>query len=83
VPVHVGQPEPGSEEERQLAQWLREQPLRVPAGLAWQQHGVEPRWLGMETSECAVAVEPRIFHNRGGDELERFWLAPAVAASSR
>jgi hypothetical protein len=75
VPVHVGQPEPGPHQERPLAQRpgrTRERLPRVPAGLAWQQHGVEPRWLGMETSDCVVAVEPSIFHSHGADELERF-----------
>ncbi len=75
VPVHVGQPEPGSQQEWSLAERqgrARERPPRVPAGLAWQQHGMEPRWLGMETSDCAVAVEPSIFHNPGPAELDRF-----------
>jgi hypothetical protein len=81
VPIHIGQPEPGSEREQDL---LLEQPsavdrysrpplqLRIPAGLDWQKHGLESRWLGMETSDCAVAVQPSIFHGRGADELKRF-----------
>jgi hypothetical protein len=79
VPVHVGQPEPGSERERQLLLQrqhadprIRERSPRVPAGLAWQQHGTEPRWLGMDTSDCPVALEPSIFHSHGADELDRF-----------
>jgi len=74
VPVHVGQPQPGSEAERLLSQQRRrttERPLRVPAGLAWQEHGMDPRWLGMESSDCVVAVEPTI-HGPGADEMERF-----------
>jgi hypothetical protein len=35
-------------------------------------HGVEPRWLGMDTSDCPVAMEPSIFHSSGADELKRF-----------
>jgi hypothetical protein len=75
MPVHVGQPEAGSQQERLLAQRqsrTRERPLRVPVGLAWQQHGAEPRWLGIETSDCAAAVEPSIFHNHGAAELDRY-----------
>jgi hypothetical protein len=78
VPVHIGQPEPGSEREQALlleqraADRSSRPRLRVPAGLDWQKHGLEPRWLGMETSDCAVAVQPSIFHGRGADELERF-----------
>jgi hypothetical protein len=26
----------------------------------------------METSECAAALDPSIFHGRGGTELDRF-----------
>jgi hypothetical protein len=80
VPVHIGQPEPGSEEERALLvrqehlrdRFDRKRSLRVPGGLDWQEHGFEPRWLGMETSDCAVAVEPGIFHSQGADERDRF-----------
>jgi hypothetical protein len=82
VPVHVGQPEPGSEQERQLLLQqradprTRQRPLRVPAGLAWQQLGVEPRWLGMETSDCPVALEPNVFHNQAA-ELKRLLVGAA------
>jgi len=41
----------------------------------WQQHGLEPRWLGMETSDCAAAIDPSIFHSRGAAELDRFLTA--------
>ena len=85
VPVHVGQPEPGSEED----QWLRTkatQPDRwgrrtrtpqVPAGLDWQGHGLEPRWLETETSDCAVAIEPGFFSGHGDAERDRFLTGAA------
>jgi hypothetical protein len=44
----------------------------VPDGLDWQQHGLQPRWLGMETSDCPVALEPGFFAGRGADERDRF-----------
>lgn len=80
VPVHIGQPEPGSEQdqmlrvqrERMAGRYDRQRLLRVPGGLDWQEHGLQPRWLGMETSDCAVALEPSIFHGHGADELDRF-----------
>lgn len=80
VPVHVGQPEPGSEDE----QWLlmrqaerrragqAQQSPRVPGGLDWAKHGMEPRWLGMETSDCAVALEPGSYSGQGEAERARF-----------
>ena len=45
----------------------------VDPGIEWQQHGVEPRWVGMETSDCAAALEPSIFHGHGATELQRFF----------
>jgi hypothetical protein len=38
----------------------------------WKRHGLHPRWLEMETSDCAVALDPSIFHSRGATELDRF-----------
>jgi hypothetical protein len=40
--------------------------------LNWEKHGLEPRWLGRETSECAAAFNPSIFHNHGANERSRF-----------
>jgi hypothetical protein len=80
VPVHIGQPQPGSEQERSLfAQnelgrtgYGEPRRLRVPGGLDFQKHGLAPRWLGMETSDCSAALEPGFFHNRGAAERARF-----------
>src|SRR4029450_2756109 len=46
--------------------------------VSWEANGVEPRWLGQETSDCAAAFDPSVFHNHGVDELRRF-LAGAHA----
>ena len=86
VPVHIGQPEPGSEREQVLLarhEYMagRNDQQRLPAvpgGLDWQEHGLQPRWLGMETSDCVVALEPSIFHGRGADELDRFLAGARV-----
>lgn len=80
VPVHIGQPEPGSERERGLLQRLAQarssydgqRSPRVPGDLDWPKHGLQPRWLGMETSDCAAALEPGFFAGRGDDERDRF-----------
>ncbi|MCZ0990312.1 hypothetical protein [Streptomyces diastatochromogenes] len=80
VPVHIGQPEPGSEEEqglllrreRALNQMGPPEPLRVPGDVPWEQHGLVPRWWGMESSDCPAAVEPGFFSGQGHEEFERF-----------
>jgi hypothetical protein len=81
VPVHIGQPMPGSEEERDLLETnqrrleagaARIRRLHVSSGLDWEKHGLQPRWLGMETSDCAVALEPGFFHGQGATERGRF-----------
>jgi hypothetical protein len=58
--------------ERMVGRYDRQRLLRVPGGLDWQEHGLQPRWLGMETSDCVVALEPSIFHGHGAHELDRF-----------
>ncbi|MGN9916609.1 hypothetical protein [Micromonospora palomenae] len=85
VPVHIGQPEPGSEREQDLLvrqqsareRGYRKRSPRVPPGLDWQRHGVQPRWLGMETSDCAVAIEPGYFSGQGDAERDRFLAGTA------
>jgi hypothetical protein len=83
VPVHVGQPVPtplavadalARTDSLESKRPSRHQRSSAPShsGIEWQQHGVEPRWLGMETSDCAAALDPNIFHGHGADELERF-----------
>src|SRR5574341_2116917 len=69
VAVHVGQPTPTTED---LVDTAARTDALGSAGLRWQEHGVEPRWLGMETSDCAAALNPSIFHRHGADELQRF-----------
>ncbi len=44
----------------------------IPGGLDWSAYGLEPRWLGTETSDCAVALEPSSSRERGADALGRF-----------
>lgn len=84
VPVHVGQHPPGSETEQALLrQWENrrddrmsrdpDEHLRVPAGLDWAAHGLSPRWIGHESGDCTVAIEPGRFHNHGAMERERFF----------
>ncbi|MCX4460325.1 hypothetical protein OG585_52230 (plasmid) [Streptomyces sp. NBC_01340] len=66
VPVHIGQPEPESKRGRE-----RPAPRRVPADVDWQRHGLQPRWLGMESSDCSAALSPGYFHDQGAEEMKR------------
>ncbi|HTC60171.1 MAG TPA: hypothetical protein VK691_08630 [Solirubrobacteraceae bacterium] len=84
IPVHVGlaeprEPEPAAPPQRgsMITRNRRVSPLEDPA-FGWSEHNLEPRWLGMESSDCAAAIDPSIYHGRGADELERF-LAGARA----
>lgn len=84
VPLHVGQPQsappestppPGVPRKAPLGRIGRRQSRSCPLvdpGIDWHRHGIEPRWVGMETSDCAAALEPSIFHSSGGKELQRF-----------
>ncbi|MEV4334188.1 hypothetical protein AB0K02_27285 [Streptomyces sp. NPDC049597] len=80
VPVHIGQPEPGSEREKALLLRRKQSrnvfdtpgPLRVPGNVPWEQQGLTPRWFGMESSDCAAAVEPGVFFQQGDAEFKRF-----------
>jgi hypothetical protein len=83
VPVHVGQPEPTQDDPAAAVDaanaresgWPPRRQDRVPLvgpGIDWRRHGLEPRWLGMETSDCTAALNPSIFHGHGADELQRF-----------
>jgi hypothetical protein len=90
VLLHVGQPPPAppestpaaeSREDRGPRRGLRRRTRRCPLvdpSIDWHGRGAEPRWVGMETSDCAAALEPNIFHDRGAKELQRF-LAGANA----
>jgi hypothetical protein len=86
VPVHIGHDAPSagvfqSAEEAgsgRTGRWRSRRATLQDPSIGWQRHGLEPRWLGMESSDCAAAINPGIFHNRGADELNRF-LAGAKA----
>jgi hypothetical protein len=81
IPVHVGHEMPQedplateSADDRRLRA-SRRRPRHwalEDATLDWRGHGLEPRWLGTETSDCVAALDPCIFHGHGAAELERF-----------
>ena len=82
IPICVGlaQPEPDDRSappRNPLFNRRRERsPLRDP-DFDWARHDLEPRWPTVETSDCAAALEPSIFTNHGGAELNRFLAGAA------
>ena len=84
IPVHVGLRQPSFAPPvlgsggagGGFAEAPRDNPL-LELDFDWAAHGVRPRWIGMESSDCPAALEPSIYHERGGDELRRFLAGAA------
>lgn len=83
IPVHVGSEPPehwDDIEARQreygdeAAEWLQKQrrPAIAKLDLDWSALSFEPRWVGFDTADCAVALQPSIFSGQGADEFDRF-----------
>ncbi|HWF50527.1 MAG TPA: hypothetical protein VG294_07805 [Solirubrobacteraceae bacterium] len=76
IPVHVGFLEPQSPANQPTDNPMRTLKRAASAlrdqSFDWKRHGLEPRWIEFEASDCAAAIEPNIFHNHGADELARF-----------
>lgn len=43
----------------------------------WQRHGLEPRWIEMESADCAAALQPTVYDIKGSAELERLLAGTA------
>jgi hypothetical protein len=83
IPIHVGS-EPLDHwddveaRQRQFAEeaapWLQKQrrPAIASPTLDWAALGFEPRWVGFDTVDCAVALQPSVFSGHGADEFDRF-----------
>jgi hypothetical protein len=83
IPVHVGSEPPDQWDDiearqrqfgEEAAPWLQEQrrPTIASATFAWAALGYEPRWVGFDTSDCAVALQPSVYSGHGADEFNRF-----------
>lgn len=83
IPVHVGTEPPehwDDTEARQrefgeeAAPWLQKQrrPTIARATLDWAAFGFEPRWVGFDTADCAVALQPSVYSGQGANEFNRF-----------
>lgn len=77
VAVHVAQAAPPVEDPGETRADPRRQDDKRRSRFAdlaidWEAHGLAPRWLDMETSDCAAALDPSIFYGRGDRELDRY-----------
>jgi hypothetical protein len=83
IPVHVGSEPPAWWDDIEARQrefgdeaspWLqkRRRPTVASATLDWGALGFEPRWVGFDTADCVVALQPSIFSGQGADEFNRF-----------
>jgi hypothetical protein len=59
---------------KELAPIMRDarRPLIASSDLDWARYGLAPRWIGDDTTDCAVALQPAVFAGHGADEYERF-----------
>ncbi|WP_254407032.1 tropomyosin [Streptomyces sp. GMY02] len=74
VPVHIGQPEPGSDRDQALRLRAdRPTSLRILEAVDWRRHGLQQRWLGMESSDCAAALSPGHVHNQDDEGMKRLF----------
>lgn len=87
--VHVGTQPPTywaniEDQQRQIADeaapWLRD--LRRPdvasLAISWAKHGIEPAWVGSDSTACAAALDPNMFSGQGATEFDRFLAGAAL-----
>lgn len=83
IPVQVGSEAPEQWDETEdlqrqygenAAPYLRDKrrPAVAQPELNWSALGFEPRWVGFDTADCAVALQPSNFAGQGADEFSRF-----------
>jgi hypothetical protein len=76
VPVHIAVHDPAQmdEPDPEANDYVRDlfAASAKYAGISWTEQGAEPRWLDMDTSTCAAAINPSHFSGHGADEFDRF-----------
>jgi hypothetical protein len=70
IPVHVALPR---EFKSTWRPHHRDEPETFfGSRIEWDRHGLEPRWLDEESSDCAAALDPSVFRNHRAAEFRRF-----------
>lgn len=83
IPVQVGSDPPEQWDDIEARQrqhgddaapYLRDKrrPRVAMSNLDWGAFGFEPRWVGFDTADCTVALQPSHFSGQGADEFDRF-----------
>lgn len=80
--VHVGERSPTwwdqveaiRRTENPRAWGNKERPVITMPDLGWASLALTPRWVGDDSSESVVAIEPSRFHGEGADEWKRLVL---------
>jgi len=76
--VHVGSQTPAQWNERERLQAGRNparravRPRIAAEAIDWEDLGLQPRWVGDDTSEAVAAIEPSNHSGEGADEWRRF-----------
>lgn len=85
LPLHIGVNSPSHWDDIEARQreagdraapYLRDQrrPALAIDDPAWAERGIDVRWIGDDTVDCVVTLEPGAYHGKGAGEYERFVL---------
>ena len=70
--MHVALPHPSLRDTAWRPPRPRDPGTFSDSRVDWGRHGLQPRWLGDESSDCAAALDPSTLHDHGADEQQRF-----------
>jgi hypothetical protein len=71
IPVLVGLRDP-ADPDAPPSPGLQERSRLDGREIDWTALGVDPRWVGTESSDCAAALKPGIYHTEGSRERDRY-----------
>lgn len=80
VPIHLGIAGPAGWGENGKSKFARGgfaatvemRPEIADPSVPWGKLGFEPRWIGLDSSDCPVAIQPGRYSGQGAEERSRF-----------
>lgn len=83
LPFHIGVNTPSHWDEiesrqreagEDAAPYLRDQrrPTLAAENQAWAERDIDVRWIGQDTVDCVVSLQPGYYHGNGAEEYQRF-----------